>query len=159
MWPDDIVTAAQNLVTEYTARGKMIATAESCTGGMIIGALTEISGSSSVVDRGFITYSNAAKTAQLGVREADIERHGAVSDVVAAAMASGALDRSDADIAVAVTGVAGPTGGTPDKPVGTVWFGRAMRGRVHTERQTFVGLDRASVRLETVRHALRMLDT
>lgn len=141
------------------ARGWMVATAESCTGGLIAGALTEIAGSSDVVDRGFVTYSNDAKTTMLGVPEATIAAHGAVSAATAAAMAAGALDRSRAHVAVAVTGIAGPGGGTPAKPVGLVWFGLATRGGAPiTESRIFPG-DRAAVRRATVDHALGLLRT
>ncbi|MGI4797726.1 MAG: CinA family protein, partial [Janthinobacterium lividum] len=133
------------------------ATAESCTGGLIVGALTEIAGSSDVVDRGFVTYSNEAKTEMLGVPAGLIGQHGAVSEPVARAMAEGALQRSRAGVSVSVTGVAGPGGGSDDKPVGTVWFGAARRGGdTISERQVFAG-DRSAVREATVRHALELL--
>ena len=134
-----------------------MATAESCTGGLIVAALTNVPGSSDVVDRGFVTYSNAAKTEMLGVDAALIATHGAVSERVAAAMASGALASSLADITVAVTGVAGPGGGSADKPVGLVWFGFARRGgSVWTECQIFPG-DRIAVRAATVGWALKQV--
>ena len=138
------------------ARGWRIATAESCTGGLIASALTAIAGSSDVVECGYVTYSNAAKAAMLGVDPALIEANGAVSRPVAAAMAAGALARSGTQMAVSVTGVAGPGGGSADKPVGTVWFGLALAGSVTTERVTFPG-DRDAVRAATVVHALRLL--
>ena len=138
------------------ARGWRIATAESCTGGLIASALTAIAGSSDVVECGYVTYSNAAKAAMLGVDPALIVAHGAVSRPVAAAMAAGALARSGTQIAVSVTGVAGPGGGSADKPVGTVWFGLALAGSVTTECVTFPG-DRDAVRAATVMHALRLL--
>jgi len=134
-------------------KGWMLATAESCTGGLIAGACTELSGSSLGFERGFVTYSNAAKTELLGVDAALIAAHGAVSEPVARAMAEGALARSQAQAAVSVTGV---TGGTAEKPVGTVWFGWSVAGRVHTEHRRFGG-DRAAVRAATVRHALQTL--
>jgi nicotinamide-nucleotide amidase len=134
----------------------LMATAESCTGGLIAGACTDLSGSSNWFERGFVTYSNEAKTAMLGVDAALIATHGAVSEPVARAMAEGAVARSLAQTAVAVTGVAGPTGGSPDKPVGTVWFGWSVDGHVHTERRRFDG-DRAAVRAATVHHALQTL--
>jgi nicotinamide-nucleotide amidase len=137
-------------------KGWMLAAAESCTGGLIAGACTELSGSSLWFERGFVTYSNAAKTELLGVDAALIAAHGAVSEPVARAMAEGALARSHAQAAVSVTGVAGPTGGSPEKPVGTVWFGWSVAGRVHTERRRFDG-DRATVRAAAVRHALQTL--
>ncbi|MEM8985970.1 MAG: nicotinamide-nucleotide amidohydrolase family protein [Pseudomonadota bacterium] len=140
------------------ARGEKIATAESCTGGLIAAALTDIAGSSDVVDRGFITYSNEAKTELLGVPEDLIARHGAVSAEVARAMADGALARSRADVAVSVTGVAGPGGGTADKPVGLVYFGLARKGApTRIERRVFPKGDRSFVRLKTVETALGLL--
>ena len=138
------------------ARGQMLATAESCTGGMIAAACTDLSGSSQWFERGFVSYSNEAKAELLGVPPALIEAHGAVSEPVARAMAAGAVAHSRAQVAVAVTGVAGPTGGSPAKPVGTVWFGWAVDGAVHTELQQFPG-DRAAVRSATVAHALQRL--
>jgi nicotinamide-nucleotide amidase len=134
----------------------MLATAESCTGGMIAAACTDLAGSSAWFDRGFVTYSNAAKTAMLGVDPELIATHGAVSEPVARAMAAGALAHAQAQVAVAVTGIAGPTGGSAEKPVGTVWLGYALPGAVHTELQHFPG-DRAAVRAATVQHALRRL--
>jgi nicotinamide-nucleotide amidase len=134
----------------------MLATAESCTGGMISAACTDLAGSSAWFERGFVTYSNEAKTELLGVDAALIAQHGAVSEEVARAMASGALGRSCAQVSVAVTGVAGPTGGSAAKPVGTVWFGFALPGRVVSEVRRFDG-DRAAVRSATVRHALQRL--
>ena len=130
-----------------------MATAESCTGGLIAGACTDLSGSSAWFERGFVTYSNDAKTELLGVDEALIEAHGAVSEAVARAMAAGALRHSRAQVSVAVTGVAGPTGGSAEKPVGTVWFGWATPAGVFAERQRFAG-DRAAVRQAAVAHAL-----
>jgi nicotinamide-nucleotide amidase len=139
------------------ARGWMVATAESCTGGMIAAALTSVAGSSDVVDRGFVTYSNEAKMDMLGVPAALIAAHGAVSAEVAAAMAEGALSRSRAGITVAVTGIAGPGGGSAEKPVGLVWFGCAVRGgEVWTGSRVFPG-DRAAVRAATVEEALRLV--
>lgn len=134
-------------------KGLFLATAESCTGGLISAACTDLAGSSAWFERGFVTYSNEAKTELLGVDAALIRQHGAVSEPVARAMAVGAIARSRAQVAVAVTGVAGPTGGSPDKPVGTVWFGWSVRGEVSTERMCFDG-DRAAVRAATVQHAL-----
>jgi nicotinamide-nucleotide amidase len=139
-------------------QGRMMATAESCTGGLIAGACTDLSGSSNWFERGFVTYSNAAKTELLGVDAALIAAEGAVSEPVARAMAEGAVARSPAQVAVAVTGVAGPTGGSAEKPVGTVWFGWSVAGRVRTERRRFDG-DRAAVRAATVHHALQTLLT
>ena len=141
---------------QLRARGWMLATAESCTGGMIAAACTDLAGSSQWFERGFVTYSNAAKTEMLGVPAALIEAHGAVSEPVARAMATGAVARSHAQVAVAVTGVAGPSGGSADKPVGTVWFGWCVAGQTQAERQHFDG-DRAAVRAQTVAHALGRL--
>lgn len=153
-----LMPAAADLIRLCADRKLMIATAESCTGGLIAGALTEIAGSSAVVDRGFVTYSNAAKTAMLGVPAALIDRVGAVSKEVALAMAVGALAKSDADLAVAVTGIAGPGGGSADKPVGLVHFAAMRRGgqAVH-EAHVFSGRDRSGVRHDTVANALAML--
>ncbi len=145
------------LLDAMRRRRWLLATAESCTGGLIAAALTAIPGSSDVLDRGFVTYSNAAKQEMLGVPEAMIATHGAVSHAVAEVMAEGALARSAASLAIAVTGVAGPAGGTPTKPVGLVWFGLAMRsGRTVTDHRIFPG-DRAEIRRATVAHALGML--
>ena len=140
-------------------KGWKLATAESCTGGMIAAACTDLAGSSNWFERGFVSYSNDAKTELLGVDAALIARHGAVSEAVVRAMAAGAISHSKAQVAVAVTGVAGPTGGTRAKPVGTVWFGFALPGSSHvllSEVRRFDG-DRAAVRSATVQHALRRL--
>lgn len=154
MFPPDLIRLAQDIRDTLSARRLWVATAESCTGGLIAACLTEVAGSSSVVDRGFITYTNAAKTEMLGVPADLIDRLGAVSEPVATAMATGALDHSHADIAVAVTGIAGPGGGTPTKPVGLVFMALARRGgEVNVERHVFDG-DRDAVRLATVRRAL-----
>ena len=138
------------------ARGVMIATAESCTGGLIIGRLTDVPGSSDAVDRGFITYSNAAKIQMLGIRPETLDAHGAVSENIAAEMASGAKARSQAGIAVAVTGIAGP-GGSEHKPEGRVCFAIADSRGVRTETVEFGPLGRAQVRAATVAHALALL--
>ena len=138
------------------AQGWKLATAESCTGGMIAAACTDLSGSSEWFERGFVTYSNEAKVDCLGVDAALIARHGAVSETVARAMAFGAVRHSLAQASVAVTGVAGPTGGSRDKPAGTVWFGFQVDGRLTSETRHFEG-DRAAVRAATVQHALRRL--
>lgn len=148
--------SAATLLDLARENGAMLATAESCTGGLIAGAITEVPGSSDIFDRGFVTYSNAAKTEMLGVHPALIEAHGAVSEPVAAAMATGARDRSTATHAVSVTGVAGP-GGTDHKPEGMVCFGIATPRSVMTETVQFGPLGRASVRQATVSHALRLL--
>jgi nicotinamide-nucleotide amidase len=134
----------------------MMATAESCTGGLIAAACTDLAGSSTWFERGFVTYSNAAKTEMLGVEAALITQFGAVSEPVVRAMALGALRHSQAKVAVAVTGVAGPSGGTADKPVGTVWIGWATPSGVSAELRHFSG-DRADVRSATVQHALSEL--
>lgn len=135
-----------------------LATAESCTGGLIAACCTDVAGSSDWFDRGFVTYSNAAKTEMLGVDAALIAQHGAVSEPVARAMVQGALQHSAAQVAVSVTGIAGPGGGSPAKPVGTVWMGWATPAGVVTEVHHFAG-DRAQVRAATVQHALaRLLD-
>jgi nicotinamide-nucleotide amidase len=137
--------------------GLKLATAESCTGGMIAAALTDIAGSSSVVERGFVTYSNEAKTELLGVPAELIRRHGAVSSEVAAAMAEGALAHAPVDLAVSVTGIAGPGGATPEKPVGLVFLGIVRRGdRARTERHVFGG-DRAAIRAAATRRSLELL--
>ncbi len=152
-----ILTQAAEMLQHYRSRGWRVATAESCTGGLIAAALTHVAGSSDVVDRGFVTYSNEAKIEMLGVDPTLIAAHGAVSGPVAAAMAEGAIARSNADATVAVTGVAGPGGGSADKPVGTVWFGTARRGEAaRTERLVFAG-DRGAVREATVARALELL--
>jgi nicotinamide-nucleotide amidase len=157
MFPDDIETLARKVVETATARGLMVAAAESCTGGLVSAALTSVAGSSAVVERGFVSYSNAAKSELLGVPADLIERHGAVSEPVARAMAEGALARSAAQVSVAVTGVAGPGGGSADKPVGLVHFAAAgPRGRVHVERR-FGDIGREAVRLASVRVALDLL--
>ena len=138
------------------ARGLLLATAESCTGGLIAGACTDLAGSSDWFDRGFVTYSNAAKTEMLGVDAALIAAHGAVSEPVARAMAEGAVRHARAQLAVAVTGVAGPGGGSVEKPVGTVWFGWHLPDGTHSEQRRFGG-DRAAVRAATVQYALERL--
>ena len=138
-------------------RGIMLATAESCTGGLIIAALTDIAGSSAVVDRGFITYSNEAKMEMLGVSAATLDAHGAVSRETVLEMAAGALAHSQASLSLAVTGIAGPSGGSEDKPVGLVWFGIALAGQpIVAERQLFGQKGREFIRHETVRHALQL---
>lgn len=154
-----LLERAAALVQAYKDRGRTLATAESCTGGLVAALLTEVPGSSAVVERGFVTYSNAAKTHLLGVDAGLIAAHGAVSEPVARAMAEGALGRSNAEVAVAVTGVAGPGGGSAAKPVGLVHFGLAMRGRptLHRERR-YGDLGRAVVRTRAVDEALSLLE-
>ncbi len=144
------------LADRLRARGWMMATAESCTGGLIAAACTELAGSSDWFDRGFVTYSNEAKCELLGVDPELVATQGAVSEVVARAMAHGAVRHSRARVAVAVTGIAGPSGGSVAKPVGMVWFGLMVDGRLSSEVQLFAG-DRAQVRAQTVRHALGRL--
>jgi len=161
MFPSDLVELAADVIARCRKAGLSVGTAESCTGGMIGACLTEVAGSSDVFDRGFITYSNAAKAALLGVPEALLADHGAVSEPVARAMAVGAVTRGGVDLAVAVTGIAGPGGGRPGKPVGLVHIAAARRrpGRapdvVH-EMHNFAGT-RTDVRLLTVRAALILL--
>lgn len=152
----DPADLCRKLAAALLARGWMMATAESCTGGLIAGACTELSGSSQWFERGFVTYSNQAKTDLLGVDPVVLQREGAVSEAVVRAMVQGALRHAPVQVAVAVTGVAGPTGGSADKPVGTVWFGWNVDGRVSSEVRHFSG-DRADVRFATVQHALARL--
>jgi len=157
MFPDDIQMLAQQVVTAAAERGWMIATAESCTAGLVTGALTAVPGCSTVLDRGFVTYSNSAKAGMLGVPADMIEAFGAVSEPVARAMAEGAVAHSDAEISVSVTGIAGPGGGSADKPVGLVHFASAgPTGVVHVERR-FGDIGREAVRLDSVRIALGLL--
>ena len=151
---------ATQVLKVFRARGLKIATAESCTGGLVAGALTEIAGSSDVVDRGFVTYSNAAKEAMLGVPAATLKRYGAVSTETAAAMAAGALKNSEADITVAITGIAGPGGGSAQKPVGLVHFAAASRdGRQFALHRRFGKIGRRRVRERSVAQALALLQT
>jgi len=153
-----LLPAARAIIESATANKLKIATAESCTGGLVAGVLTEISGSSAVVDRGFVTYSNDAKMEMLGVPKQLIERFGAVSRETALAMVAGALARSQADIAVSITGIAGPTGGTPEKPVGLVHFASMRRGQpaLHLAH-TFPDNGRDGIRLASVAEALRLI--
>ncbi|MBP7605749.1 MAG: CinA family protein [Giesbergeria sp.] len=145
-----------HIAAQLQARGWMLATAESCTGGMVAAACTDLAGSSQWFERGFVSYSNAAKTELLGVPAGLIAAHGAVSEPVVRAMAEGALAHSHAQVSLAVTGVAGPSGGSADKPVGTVWFGWCVAGQTHSEVRHFAG-DRAAVRRATLQHALARL--
>ncbi len=152
-----LIQSPCRLVADLMLKNRwMLATAESCTGGLIAATCTDLAGSSAWFERGFVTYSNAAKSEMLGVDPGLIERHGAVSEAVVRAMAQGALAHSRAQYAVAVTGVAGPTGGSADKPVGTVWFGWATPAGLHSEVRHFAG-DRAAVRSATVQYALEGL--
>jgi nicotinamide-nucleotide amidase len=153
----EIGELADGFLKACAQRGILAATAESCTGGMIISVLTDIPGSSSAVDRGFVTYSNESKMEMLGVSAATLETHGAVSRETALEMAAGALAHSHAGIALAVTGIAGPDGGSEEKPVGLVWFGLAKRGEVPVaEKHIFPDNGRDFIRHETVRTALTM---
>jgi nicotinamide-nucleotide amidase len=154
---DRILALAEAVLTRCREKKLMVATAESCTGGLIAGALTDIAGSSDVVERGFVTYSNRAKTEMIGVPAPLIVEHGAVSAEVARAMAAGALTHAPVELAVAVTGIAGPGGGSADKPVGLVHLATARRGgKVHSERHVFPG-DRGGIRRATVERALELL--
>lgn len=158
MFADTLLTAAAELLDDLRKDGLKLATAESCTGGLIAGVLTEIPGSSDVVERGFVTYSNAAKSQMLGVSERLLAEHGAVSREVALAMAEGALAHSGADVSVAVTGVAGPGGGSALKPVGLVHFAAARRGAftLHEEFR-FGDIGRAQIRLKSVEAGLVLI--
>ena len=157
MFPDDIEALARQVIEAASALGLMVAAAESCTGGLVSAALTSVAGSSAVVERGFVTYSNAAKSELLGVPADLIDRHGAVSEAVARAMAEGAVSHSLAHVSVAVTGVAGPGGGSTDKPVGLVHFAAAgPGGLIHVERR-FGDIGREEVRLASLRVALDLL--
>jgi nicotinamide-nucleotide amidase len=158
MLPPDLTAEAAGLLDDFRRRGLKIATAESCTGGLVAALLTEIAGSSDVVERGLVTYSNAAKRELLGVPEAMLATHGAVSEPVARAMAEGALARSHADVAVSITGVAGPGGGSASKPTGLVHLAAARRGGTVLHRECRFGdIGRAAVRLASVRAALQLL--
>jgi nicotinamide-nucleotide amidase len=154
---DDWGGLADRFLKACARRKILVATAESCTGGMIISLLTDIPGSSSMVDRGFVTYSNEAKEDMVGVSRETLEKHGAVSAETAYEMAEGALKNSRAGITLAVTGIAGPDGGSAEKPVGLVWFGMALKGKpVVTEKVIFQNLGRDYIRRETAKHALHM---
>ncbi|MBB5714673.1 CinA family protein [Sphingomonas aerophila] len=159
--PSELVEAAQRVITANREAGRRVAVAESCTGGLVSAALTEIAGSSDVFEAGFVTYSNDAKTAMLRVSGDVLETFGAVSVAVAWSMAQGALAMSGADVAVAITGVAGPGGGTVKKPVGTVVFARAEKGGdssdVHADKKQFGELGRGEIRLQAALCALELL--
>ena len=158
LFPGDIEELAQRIISDFTTRGFMVSTAESCTGGLIAGSLTEIAGSSAVVDRGFVTYTNQAKMDMLGVGAETLTTFGAVSRQTALQMAHGALFRSRADFAVAVTGIAGPGGGSPDKPVGLVHLAaKARSGKILHHEMRYGEIGRTEIRLATVRTALEML--
>lgn len=158
LFPGDIIALSTGIIEEFTARGLTVATAESCTGGLIAGALTDIAGSSAVVDRGFVTYSNTAKHVMIGVSEETLGRFGAVSKETALEMVEGALKAAGTSLAVAVTGIAGPGGGSPEKPVGLVHLAAASKTgkRIHREMR-YGDLGRTAIRLATVRTALEML--
>ena len=158
MFEAETLILAQAVLDACRARQWRLATAESCTGGLVAGALTAIAGSSDVIERGFVTYSNKAKSELLGVPPETIAAHGGVSAEFAAAMAQGALARAPVDLAVSVSGIAGPGGATPTKPVGLVLFGLARRdGECRTERRVFPG-NREAVRRAALEEALRLLD-
>lgn len=157
MFPQDIQRLAQQIVATSTARGLMLATAESCTGGLVAAALTAVPGSSAALDRGFVTYSNEAKQQMLDVPEDTLITHGAVSEPTARAMAQGAVSRSRAAVSVAVTGIAGPGGGSAEKPVGLVHFAAQGPGGLIHRRETFGDLGRDAVRLAALGVALEML--
>lgn len=157
IFPKLLLDEAENLLEIYRRRGWRIVTAESCTGGLIAGCLSEIPGASDVLEGGFVTYSNAAKNQHLGVPRETIQRVGAVSAEVAEAMAVGALTKGDADVAVSATGIAGPGGGSADKPVGLVFLGAARRGgQARHERHVFAG-DRTAIRLAAMAAAFALL--
>lgn len=157
---DDLVSQGAALLQACRAAGLTLAAAESCTGGLIAAVLTEVPGASDVVERGFVVYSNRAKTDLLGVAPGLIEAHGAVSEAVARAMAVGALDRSPADLAVSVTGVAGPGGGTPGKPVGLVHLAAARRDGMMTHRELRLGdVGRSAIRRASVREAFALISS
>ena len=147
----------RQLADQLLADGLTISTAESCTGGLIAKTLTDLAGSSAWFDRGFVTYSNAAKIDMLGVQEQTLQQHGAVSEVTAVEMAAGAIRNSQAQVAVSVTGIAGPGGGSSEKPVGTVWFGFAVPGGISARGKRFSG-DRAAVRMQSLEFALQHLN-
>jgi nicotinamide-nucleotide amidase len=160
MFPPDLIARATDLIARYKAAGLMAATAESCTGGLIAGLLTEIPGSSTVLERGFVVYSNAAKQELLGVSAETLARHGAVSRETAVAMAEGALGASRAEVAVSVTGIAGPDGGSAAKPVGLVHFALARRGAPTIAREERFGeIGREAVRLASVKIGLDLLES
>ena len=157
LFPDDLLQDAEALLVELQRLSLRIATAESCTGGLLIGLLTEIPGASATVERGFVTYSDDAKVELLGVGDRLIDEFGAVSDEVARAMAEGALARSPVEIAISITGIAGPDGGSPEKPVGLVFVAAAPRGRPTLARECrFGSIGRTEIRLASVRAAIAL---
>jgi len=157
MFPEQITALAKEAVAALTRQGRLVVTAESCTGGLIAAALTEVPGSSRAVYGGFVTYANQAKTSLVGVADRTLEDHGAVSEETARAMAEGALASSSADIAIAVTGIAGPAGGSAEKPVGLVHFACATDGNTEHLRIQFEDPGRQAIRLATVREALKLV--
>ena len=158
IFPEALFTQAEALLAAARARRIRIATAESCTGGLVAALLTEVAGSSDVVERGYVTYSNEAKSSALAVPTGLIAQHGAVSRAVVEAMAEGALETSQAELTIAVTGVAGPGGGSTDKPVGLVWFATARAGEATLAHEARYGdLGRSAIRLAAVRTALERL--
>lgn len=159
MFPSDILETAERLVGILRVTGQKITTAESCTGGLLAGAITSVAGASDIFEEGFVTYSNSAKTRMIGVNAGLVRDHGAVSAQVARAMAEGALKSSGADLSVAITGIAGPGGGTPEKPVGLVFIGLISRsGSNGVQRFEFGDIGRNGVRMATVREALKLLE-
>ncbi len=160
LFPDELYQATEALLAKLQRHALLVATAESCTGGLVCGLLTEVPGSSGMVERGFVTYSNAAKTDLLGVPEDLIARHGAVSEEVARAMADGVMERTPAHIGLSVTGIAGPDGGSADKPVGLVYLGVAARGVPTRVRECrFGNIGRREVRLASIRTAIELMDS
>jgi nicotinamide-nucleotide amidase len=158
LFPPELFAAAKSLLAELQRHALLIATAESCTGGLLAGLLTDVPGASGMMERGFVTYSNAAKTELLGVPTAMLDRHGAVSAEVARAMAEGALERTPAHIAISVTGIAGPDGGSTEKPVGLVYLAVAARGEATRLKECrFGNIGRSEIRLASVREALDLL--
>lgn len=158
LFPPDLYDAAKSLLVELQRHALLITTAESCTGGLLAGLLTEVPGASGMVERGFVTYSDAAKTELLGVPAELIARYGAVSEEVARAMAEGALKNTPAHIAVSVTGIAGPDGGSPEKPVGLVYVAVAVKGETtRTHECRFGDIGRRDIRLASVREALKLV--
>lgn len=158
LFPPELFDEAKKLLAELRRHALLIATAESCTGGLLAGLLTEVPGASGMVERGFVTYSNAAKTELLGVDAAQIERYGAVSEEVARAMAEGALDKTPAHVAVSVTGIAGPDGGSSERPVGLVYLAVARKGHATRTRECRFGdIGRRDIRLKSVREAISLV--